>query len=273
MPWYEPHAAPADLGAILACSWTATPSGRHRLVPDACVELLWLTTGQVIVCGPERRAWTFELPKPTCAVGVRFRPGAAGPMLGLDISRIRDRRIRWAELTSKSDEARLSGAIGAAIRNGADLRAGVRLLEAEVRRMSLGHGRGTESGNDGLAESVLACLSRPVPVTQAVIAAELGLSPRQLHRRSVVLFGYGTSILARLLRFQRLLSVTTMAADMPLAQRACRAGYSDQAHMTRDCRAIAGLTPTAFFAEYFPTFPDMSDPFKTAASAPLRLTA
>ncbi len=273
MPWYEPHPTPADLSATLACSWTATPSGRHRLVPDACVELLWLTTGPVIVCGPETRAWTFELPKPTRAIGVRFRPGAAGPILGLDISRIRDRRIRWAELTSTADEARLSGAISAAIREGADVRAGVRLLEAEVRRMSQGRRRGMESGNDGLAESVLASLSLPVPVAQAVIAAELGLSPRQLHRRSLVLFGYGTSILARVLRFQRLLSVTSMASDMPLAQRACRAGYSDQAHLTRDCRAIAGLTPTAFFAEYFPTFPDMSDPFKTSASAPLRLIA
>ena len=60
MPWYEPHPTPADLSATLACSWTATPSGRHRLVPDACVELLWLTTGPVIGCGPETRAWTFE---------------------------------------------------------------------------------------------------------------------------------------------------------------------------------------------------------------------
>ena len=48
------------------------------------------------------------------------------------------------------------------------------------------------------------------------------------------------------------------------AELAARAGYADQAHLVRDCRAITGLPPRRFFAHALPTFPDMSDQFKTA---------
>ena len=100
MGWYEPVDAPTDLTGLLACSWTARPSGRHRLVPDGCVDLLALTSGALVLCGPETTAWTIELPIGTLAVGVRFRPGAASRLFDIDISSIRDRRVRWAELAA-----------------------------------------------------------------------------------------------------------------------------------------------------------------------------
>lgn len=49
-----------------------------------------------------------------------------------------------------------------------------------------------------------------------------------------------------------------------LASLASAAGYADHAHLIRDCRAITGMAPGRFLATYFPTFPDMSDPYKTA---------
>ncbi|PWU53110.1 AraC family transcriptional regulator, partial [Micromonospora globispora] len=61
-------------------------------------------------------------------------------------------------------------------------------------------------------------------------AAEVGLGQRALHRRSLSLFGYGPKTLAR--------------AGTPLAEVAARAGYADQAHLTRDVRELAGVPPT-----------------------------
>ena len=56
-------------------------------------------------------------------------------------------------------------------------------------------------------------------------------------------------------------------AGVSLAMLAARAGYVDHAHLARDCRALTSLSPTAFLVEYFPTFPDMADPYKTASAS------
>jgi AraC-like DNA-binding protein len=85
-----------------------------------------------------------------------------------------------------------------------------------------------------------------------------------LHRHPLRLFGYGTATLARLMRFRRFLSLDTMMLHTAsVARLAVAAGYSDQAHLTRECRAITGDTPRTFLADYWPTFPNMSDPYKT----------
>lgn len=94
------------------------------------------------------------------------------------------------------------------------------------------------------------------------------MSVRQLHRAALWSFGYGTATLARLLRLQRFLalgSIRGLGARCPiLGQLAFEAGYSDQAHLTRECRTICGLTPVELLGQHVPTFPDMSDPFKTS---------
>ena len=65
-------------------------------------------------------------------------------------------------------------------------------------------------------------------------------------------------------RFHRFWSIAELAAPgTPLAAVAHDAGYSDHAHLVRDCRAITGAPPGRFLAESFATFPDMSDPYKT----------
>ena len=65
---------------------------------------------------------------------------------------------------------------------------------------------------------------------------------------------------------------STTTRSLSLAEMALAAGYADQSHLTRDCRAITGLTPAAFLADYFLTFPDMSDPFKTPTPLAAKLT-
>ena len=261
--WYQPVGPPADLERLLACSWTARPSGRHLLVPDGCIDVLYESSGAVWICGPETTAWTFVLPDNTVAVGVRFRPGAAPGVFGFDASTIRDRRIRFGEVRGRGGERALSSAVSRAISAGDDggqsLRPGLDVLERAVRGIV-----GRRADNDELAEKVLEFLAEFPRARQAALAAHVGISSRQLHRRSQQLFGFGIATLARLVRFQRLLSIAeTSPAAIPLARLAVEAGYGDQAHLGRDCRAITGLAPVRFLADYFPTFPTMSDPYKT----------
>jgi AraC-like DNA-binding protein len=66
-----------------------------------------------------------------------------------------------------------------------------------------------------------------------------GLSERQLHRRCLPLFGYGPKTLGRVLRFDRALALAR--SGRPFAEVAADAGYADQAHLSREVRALAGV--------------------------------
>ena len=67
----------------------------------------------------------------------------------------------------------------------------------------------------------------------------------ELRRRFRDSVGYGPKTLQRVLRFQRALAGLRPQHEPAdsLAGLAASAGYSDQAHMTREIRALSGLTP------------------------------
>lgn len=83
------------------------------------------------------------------------------------------------------------------------------------------------------------------------LGAMLGLTPRQLiaeFRREV---GLPPKQAARILRFQRAISL--LGAPEPcLAEIAFQCGYYDQAHFTRDFREFAGCTPTQHLRRLIP---------------------
>jgi AraC-like DNA-binding protein len=101
---------------------------------------------------------------------------------------------------------------------------------------------------DPLIAAAVRALGRP-RARVASVAAELGLSARQLQRRVSDAVGYGPKTLQRVLRFRRLQAL----APAPLAELAFAAGYADQAHMTGEVRELSGLTPTRFLSERTPT--------------------
>jgi methylphosphotriester-DNA--protein-cysteine methyltransferase len=79
----------------------------------------------------------------------------------------------------------------------------------------------------------------------AGVAADLGVSERQLHRRTLAAVGYGPKMLARVARLRRLVALE----DESLAARAFAAGYASQAHMSDDVRRLTGLTPVEFLED------------------------
>ncbi|HEV7175962.1 MAG TPA: helix-turn-helix domain-containing protein, partial [Solirubrobacteraceae bacterium] len=69
-------------------------------------------------------------------------------------------------------------------------------------------------------------------------------SERQLQRRFLAAVGYGPKMLQRVLRLRRFLATAKFDVALSgLAAAAAGAGYADQAHLTRECRALTGLTP------------------------------
>jgi len=86
-------------------------------------------------------------------------------------------------------------------------------------------------------------------VTMDAVAFHLGTSPRQLRRRMREEVGIGLKGYARVLRFLRVITEADRSEHPAWADLAADAGYADQAHLVRDCRALSGFTPRELFRE------------------------
>jgi transcriptional regulator GlxA family with amidase domain len=76
------------------------------------------------------------------------------------------------------------------------------------------------------------------------------MSERQLLRRFLASVGYGPKTLQRVLRFRRFLRrLDVPGAHVDLAGLAADCGFADQAHLTRECSRLAGLSPATIARE------------------------
>jgi AraC-like DNA-binding protein len=220
---------------LVACTWEQTTSvGRElRIVPDACVDLIWSGEG-LSIAGPDTKARVVALAPGTWCVGVRLRPGMAGAVLRMPASELRDCTVEAAEVLGYEVAAPLLEALTAG-------------LDPHALLLRVMQERGVHEP-DPLVGAAVAALGQPRARVSAV-AADLGVSARQLQRRVSAAAGYGPKMLARVLRFRRLQAL----APAPLVELALEAGYADQAHMTAEVRLLAGLSPVRFLKDRSPT--------------------
>lgn len=238
MGWYTPTPVAPDLAGALVCAWSARTEGRHLLVPDGCVDVLWIPGVGVRVCGPETTAWSFTLPSGTESFGIRFRPGAAPHVLRTSAAQIRDTRVFLADVLGAAAERRLVDRLEHA--------AGVEARLAALQHAGR-HWLAARPAPDPLATNITSALSvRSWSV--GALADASSMTARQLQRRCNDAFGYGPSTLRSILRLQRFMHLARTHRGLGLAALAVQAGYSDQAHLSRECRRIATLTPTQLLA-------------------------
>ena len=75
------------------------------------------------------------------------------------------------------------------------------------------------------------------------LARTLRVSERTLHRDVLDEAGVAPKLLARVLRFQRAVGMLRSLEGEDLSSVALTCGYSDQAHLSREVREFAGVTP------------------------------
>jgi AraC-like DNA-binding protein len=241
-PGYREYAPPAALASALSCVWVSvTPAAgarATRVLPDACSDLVWRSGTGVTVAGPDTGPVLVQSPPGSVIAGVRFRPGAGGPALGLPLSVLLDQHLDPADLP-----AALPGGQGAALVT--QVHGGLAPGEALSRLVRLAGDMVTGAPPDPLVAAAGQHLAR-TGARVGPVARDLGISERQLHRRCVAAVGYGPVLLRRVLRFRRFVSRVD-AGPVPddLAGLAAETGYADQAHLTRESRELAGLTPAA----------------------------
>jgi AraC-like DNA-binding protein len=242
---YREWAPHASLRGHVRCLWINDLSESRneclQVVPDGCVDIVW--TGETLcIAGPDTRPILDRLPCRAVIVGVRFHPGAASAWLGQPLVEIVNDRVPLAEFWR--DDARRFLERAAAGHS-------AKQLADDLEAFLVGR-----LGAVGPADPRIAFLRRAAGddcIRAALrldqLAAHVGLSERTLRRRCLDAFGYGFKTLDRVLRFQRFLRLASRRENQNLADMAARAGYADQAHMTREVRRMSGMTAGKFVAQ------------------------
>ncbi|WIM92543.1 helix-turn-helix domain-containing protein [Actinoplanes oblitus] len=224
---YVELAPPAALRGVATCLWRSTIPDRPRrapILPDGCVDLIWESGRGAFLAGPDTGPVPDHTPGGRTLVGVRLRPGAGGTLLGVPLEPLRNLRPDLTDLRP-----------GAALRLPGDLPP----AEALRRLVALTGALSRERPPDpALLEAVR--LLRDPRVRVPSLGDRLGIGDRQLRRRFSAAVGYGPKTLQRIFRFRRFLSLLGQGSA---AELAALAGYTDQAHLTRETVEFAGLTP------------------------------
>lgn len=229
---YREYAPPDDLKAAVVCLWERVGTGGQQLiVPDGCNDLIWLAERELVIAGPDTGPRSVGLPAGLRSSGLRLRPGAAGGFLGLPASEVVDCQAS-ADDVFGSEATRLGNQLVEATVTGR-----LRLLAEAARRRRV--------MPDPVVAAAARLLGRP-DARVASVAADVGISERQLHRRTLAAVGYAPKVLARVLRLRRL---TRMPAT-PLVERAFAAGYASQAHMSDEVRALTGLSASRYLVRF-----------------------
>jgi AraC-like DNA-binding protein len=227
------------LAPFVECGWlrSGSTTSSIRVMPDGCVDIFVTAQGAVMIAGPANTFYDLPADNQDVLAGLRLRPGAAATVIGCPASEFKDMRVPLESAFGLAGSRMAESLLGATTAS---------------QRMSL------------LADLVTEYFATadPVvdrPVAQAVgllraqpdqpvsaLAAEVGLSERQLRRRFEAAVGYGPKRLGRVFRFQRLLDLIHASHGRDgWSQLAIAAGYADQSHMINECLALGGGPPTA----------------------------
>jgi AraC-like DNA-binding protein len=215
-----------------------------------------LAVGHCIIGGPRSSFYVKRAAEGGDTVGAQLRPGAAPVLLGVPASELAEQHRsldetwgsaahRVREQLSNLEVRRSLVAHAPFDHVWACLRARVDVFESalldQLRRNRL-HTHG-----DWL-RCVLTGLEAGAPLSQLVSHSDI--SHRAFVTRFRSLVGLPPKVYSRLRRFQRVVNTlgNTPLADksVSLAQVAVDLGFADQAHLTREFRTFAGLSPAAY---------------------------
>jgi AraC-like DNA-binding protein len=205
--------------------WSSASTGTEtRVLPDGCMDFLW-DGHEITIAGPDTHAQVFVSYAGSTMTGLRFAPGYAPRVLGVPADEFTDQHVPLDAIWTPARVRELTDLVATSADPGA-------MFETIAIRSSA-----PADDDTALIERVVALAGEGCNST--TIAERIGLSTRQLQRRSTAAFGYGAKTLSRVLRMQRALSL--VRRGIRPADSAARAGYADQSHLARDMKELAGV--------------------------------
>lgn len=185
-----------------------------------------------IIAGPSADWWLSPAIPRTGFVGLRFKPGFGGHFLGVPLAQIAGRAHSADEALALAPQLK-------------SLCAPASNVEALVKRLEVFF-------DDYPAPKISASLRGVIDnmhlsggrASVKILAQDNGITTRTLHRLFLKFVGLSPKTFASVLRFHRALRLITRNGLNP-SQAAFEAGFSDQAHMTRDFKRHGGFTPAS----------------------------
>jgi AraC-like DNA-binding protein len=232
-----------ELSGVVRTVWiqrTGAAPYVQRHLPTGGVEIHFPIGGRPQLVGPLTGPEIEVIPAHTTIVGVRFQPGTAPPLPTV-LDDLVDQRLGLADLWGGTVD-RLVEAMALA---GTPEQA-LMFLQTHLLREFRGAAR-----VDALVGAAVRALMPWRPVNIDSLATHLALSASQLRRRCLQAVGVGPKVLQRTLRFQGFLALAQAGAAATgrrgadgMAGLAVDVGYADQAHLSRECLRLTGLTPS-----------------------------
>jgi AraC-like DNA-binding protein len=245
---YVERAPTPALAALASSVWIQQVGDQpvaQRHVPHGGAEVRCVLGEEPRLLGPLTTATYLEIPAGATVVGVRLRPGVLGGLVGMPADELVDQDIAGTDIWR--DAVRLTDVLGEA----ATPQAAIAQLQSFVARSA--------DEQDPLVREAVRNLMPWHGSGTAALPALLSISERQLRRRCRAAVGIGPKELHRILRFQGFVArvqasvqasiALQYAPDADLARWAVEAGYHDQAHLSRECRRLSGVTPGEYFAQ------------------------
>jgi AraC-like DNA-binding protein len=244
------HEPPPQLADSVKAIWCARGTKQEfeapePIVPDGCVEVIFNLGERFINADAgnlqPRDLLAGQMTRPVIAlptgdvdlIGVRFRTGRAGAALRVPMAELQDQLIAASDVVSGLD--RIAG----------DLRGVAQDDRLNHLARSLGErlapiDAGSLSAVDH-ALAIIGAMRGNVAIER--VAQRVGITRRQLERHFHEHVGVGAKRLARITRVQTALQLLHQQPSMSGAEIAAACGYSDQAHLIRECQQLTGQTP------------------------------
>ncbi|HEV7441200.1 MAG TPA: helix-turn-helix domain-containing protein [Steroidobacteraceae bacterium] len=210
----------------------------QKTLPYPCVHLVF-DAGKTTIHGVMRRTFEYRLTGAARVLGVRFRPGGFRGLLGAPVSTITDREISLekifninpaeaeAALFRSPDDAGMVAVAEAIVRGSSSLclaDPNVEVVHGIVERIASDR---TINKVEDLAPST----GLGIRALQRLFREYVGISPKWVIRRA---------------RLHDAAARLADAGHVNLTRLAHELGYSDQAHFTRDFKAVVGRSPSDY---------------------------
>lgn len=240
-PFYREFPPAPDLYAFVACTWVRVVKNAddvpEAILPDGCADIMLYDDQPPRVAGPDAVTRYLRLPNGLVITGIRLRPGAGRAVLGSPADLLVNGSMQLSDLSSGATRLHYRLMLSD------NLPARIALLEDWVRAALK---RVTE--RDRAVVAACRALAADSRITVASVAERFDWNARMLHRQFLAACGYSPKHFQRIMRIQNVLRSARDGRDASLSELAIAAGFADQAHMTRDFRAITRFTPAEYFA-------------------------